>query len=132
MDERLKENARVVAAKAEVPEETKKHVKQHGVSMMHLLARAQRMQDEITREIDFHDFNAVPWDAEKPKWGQKKWKSKVDCKYDVERMRSAHARIVEAANRCDKKMRLDVPFEDLCQEMEALALELEGIADAAD
>jgi hypothetical protein len=60
--------------------------------MMQLMMRAQRMQDEVTRELDFHDYNAVPWDAEKPKWGQKKWKSKMECKSDVEKMQSVRQR----------------------------------------
>ena len=111
-------------------DEVKRHVRQRGISASNLMMRANRMTAEITRDVEFHMYNGVTWDEQKPKWGQKKWKTKEECESDVVKMDAVKARIIEAANKGDKKMRLDISFDDLYAEMEKLALEFEAIADS--
>ena len=59
--------------------EKKAQIKERGLTVSNLLARAQRMYDEVSREVDFHTYNGYAWDPEKPRWGQKKWDALEDC-----------------------------------------------------
>src|SRR4051794_20300539 len=79
-------NARAAVENADVKDDVKRHVRQRGISASNLMMRANRMTVEVAREIDFHTYNGVSWDPEKPKWGQKKWKSMDECSSDVERL----------------------------------------------
>ena len=58
-----------VAARAEI----KSEVRTRGLTVSNLLIRAQRIQEEVARDVDFHKFNNATWDPDKPdRWGQKR------------------------------------------------------------
>ena len=57
-----------VVARAEI----KSQVRERGLTVSNLLIRAQRMQEEVTVDVDFHKYNKTVWDPEKhERWGQK-------------------------------------------------------------
>ena len=57
-----------VVARAEI----KSQVRERGLTVSNLLIRAQRMQEEVTVDVDFHKYNKAVWDPEKhERWGQK-------------------------------------------------------------
>ena len=106
----------------------KSEMKVRGLTVSNLLIRAQRMSEEVARDIDFHKFNNVTWDPEKPRWGQKKWNELAESVDDVNRVEMLRSRVLDASRACDKVMRFDLTFDELCAALEKTAIELEAAA----
>ena len=82
-------DARIVDADAQNKtdaSEKKVQIKERGLTVSNLLARAERMYDEVARDVDFHTYNGYAWDPERPRWGQKKWGSIEDCSADLQKL----------------------------------------------
>lgn len=99
-----------------------------GLTITNLLIRAQRMQEEVVKDVDFHKYNKVTWDPDKTRWGQKRWATMADCADDVTRIETLRARVVAASKECDNVMRFDLTIDELCAALEATAIELEEAA----
>ena len=113
-----------VAARGEI----KSEVRERGLTVSNLLIRAQRMSEEVAREIDYHKFNNAKWDPEKSRWGQKKWNELAESVDDVNRLEMLRSRVLEASRACDNVMRFDLTFDELCAALEKTAIELEAAA----
>ena len=107
--------------------EKKAQIKERGLTVSNLLARAERMYDEVSREVDFHTYNGYAWDPEKPRWGQKKWDSLEDCSADLRKLSALKLRMAEAARKCDRAMRTDIAFDDLCASVEKTTDDLDVV-----
>ena len=109
--------------------EIKSEVRTRGLTVSNLLIRAQRMQEEVTVDVDFHKYNNAEWQPEKPtRWGQKKWDAIADCVQDIARLVALRNRVLEASRACDNVMRFDLTFDEVCVALEKTALELETAA----
>jgi hypothetical protein len=106
--------------------EMKGEIKLRGLTVSNLLIRAQRMGEEVAREIDFHKYNNITWDPERSRWGQKKWLELAECADDVNRLNELQTRVVTASRECDKVMRMDLSFDEVCDALERTALDLES------
>ena len=108
--------------------EKKVQIKERGLTVSNLLARAERMYDEVARDVDFHTCNGYAWDPERPRWGQKKWGSIEDCSADLQKLITMKTRLAEAARKCDRLMRTDIAFDDLCTSVEKTTADLEAVS----
>ena len=108
--------------------EKKAQLKERGLTVSNLLIRAQRMQEEVIKDVDYHKHNGVVWKADRERWGQKRWETEAECTEDVERLASLRDRVLEASRACDKVMRFDLSFDEVCSALEKTAIELEAAA----
>ena len=60
--------------------------------------------------------------------GTKKWEKMADCVDDVNRLNALRNRVLDASRACDKVMRFDLSFDELCAALEKTAIELEAAA----
>ena len=116
------------AKMAETVAQKKTQLKERGLTVSNLLARAERMYDEVSRDVDFHTYNGYAWDPEKPRWGQKKWQSLDECSADLRKLSAMKLRLAEAARKADRVMRTDIAFDDLCASVEKTTGELEAVS----
>ena len=112
------------AKMAETVAQKKTQLKERGLTVSNLLARAERMYDEVSRDVDFHGYAWVP---EQPRWGQKKWQSIEDGSADLQKLSSMKLRLAEAARKADRLMRTDIAFDELCASVEKTTGELEAV-----
>ena len=108
--------------------EKKAQLKERGLTVSNLLIRAQRMQEEVVKDVDYHKHNGVVWKADRERWGQKRWETEAECTEDVARLASLRDRVLEASRACDKVMRFDLSFDEVCSALEKTAIELETAA----
>ena len=52
----------------------------------------------------------------------------ADCVDDVNRLEALRNRVLDASRACDKVMRFDLSFDELCATLEKTAIELEAAA----
>ena len=96
----------------------KVQIKERGLTVSNLLARAEQMYDEVARDVDFHTYNGYAWDPERPRWRQKEWASIEDCSADLQKLSTMKTRLAEAVCKCDRVMRTDIAFDDPCTSVE--------------
>ena len=65
---------------------------------------------------------------ENPRWGQKKWDSLEDCSADLRKLSALKLRMAEAARKCDRAMRTDIAFDDLCASVEKTTDDLDVVS----